>query len=338
MELRHLEQVVAIAEHRGFSGAARYLSLSQSTLSKSIARLEGQLGVQLFTRDSGAARPTAYGEFLIARGQTVLRGVRDLTEDFDRLVHGEEGLLKIGVGAAAKLALLNQIVSGLAEQFPDLAIHTTHDHASRLARDMSHGRFDAVFAHYEAATLYDDLVRVRVISSPFTAFARPGHPAVRGHPLTPAELLEHRIASCWPGSAYLEWIGPVEGLQANHLNGFRSDSYWQIRDRVLHDDFLAVAPSFIFHADVQKGQLVEVPLTWDGVYECWMLTSRARWATPEIKALAEIAKAAGRKLTPLAPAPEPEPAEAVMALAAPRFGRDAPPMNQAVDVLAVRAS
>ena len=39
--------------------------------------------------------------------------------------------------------------------------------------------------------------------------------------------------------------------------------------------------------------LASAPLDWDGLYECWMLVARERWRSPEIKAMAEAAKAAG---------------------------------------------
>ena len=69
MDLKHLEQIVAISRHGGFSGAARRLGMAQSTLSKNIARLEAKLGVELFARDGGAAQPTSYGRFLVARAE-----------------------------------------------------------------------------------------------------------------------------------------------------------------------------------------------------------------------------------------------------------------------------
>lgn len=314
MELRHLEQIVAIASAGGFSGAARRLNVSQSTLSKSIARLESQLSVQLFHRDGSGARPTAYGRFLAARGETLLRDVRDLGLDFDRLVHGETGRLRIGVGPAPSLRLLRAIVAGMAERYPALALHTAQDNAHRLVRDLVDGAYDAVFVYHEAASPFDDLVRVKVIEEAYVALARPGHPAIQDRPLTPSELLQHRIAGGTPGSAFHEWVGPVAGKQAKNLAGFRSDSYALIRDRAINDDFIVIAPRFVFEDDVAAGLLVEAPITWRGVYECWMLTTRERWRAPEMKALADISRAAGRGAghrTP--PSPPPAAAEAQLA-------------------------
>ena len=296
MDLRQLEQIVAIARHGGFSGAARRLGIAQPTLSKNIARLEARLGVALFTRDGGAARPTAYGHFLATRGEAVLRGVEDLDRDFDKLLNGERGRLRLGAGPAPRRGLLAPIVAGMAERFPELSIRTAQDNPQRLARDMVEGLYDAVFVYYEVAAAFEDLVRIPVIQSPYLALARPGHPVLGDHPLTPDDLLQHRIAAAPPGAAFLDWIGPVQGVRAENLQGFRSDSYDLILGRALQDDFVAIATAFVFEDEIARGLLVPAPLAWDGLYECWMLVTRERWRQPQIKALAEIAKEAGRRL------------------------------------------
>ena len=296
MNLKHLEQIVAISRFGGFSGAARRLGIAQSTLSKNIARLEAQLGVELFTREGGAAQPTPYGRFLASRGEAVLGEVETLNRDFERLLHGERGRLRIGVGPAPRHGLLSPIIAAMAERYPELSIRTAQDNAPRLVSDLAAGVYDAVFVHQEAAAPFEDLMRIRVLQSPHVAVARPGHPMLASGPVTPQRLLAHRMAACPPSAAFLDWIGPVQGAAADNLAGFRSDSYDLIRDRLLTGDFVTVAPAFVFSEDVARGVLEAAPLAWDGLYECWMLVSRERWRAPEMKAMAEVAKAAGARL------------------------------------------
>jgi DNA-binding transcriptional LysR family regulator len=294
MELRHLEQIVAIARHGGFGEAARRLGISQPTLSKSIARLESQMSIMLFHRDGGRARPTSYGQFLADRGETLLKEFQDLNREFKRLVHGEKGQLRIGVGPAPMIGLLPGIVAGMTRQFPGLALHTTQDNAVRIVRDLVDGAYDAAFVYYGVATPFEELIRIKVMERPYVAAVRAGHPAAQhDHPLTPRELLRHRIAAGVMIPAFAEWTGPVTGVEAENLKGFSSDSYDLIRTQVLDNDFVSVAPDFIFEADVKAGLMVHAPITWDGIYECWMLTTRERWGSPQLKALAELAKVVG---------------------------------------------
>lgn len=184
----------------------------------------------------------------------------------------------------------------MARAYPELSIRTAQDNAQRLVSDLAEGVYDAVFVHQEAAAPFEDLIRVRVLQTPHVALARPGHPLLRGRPLTPQELLKFRLAACPPSAGFLEWVGPVSGAAAEHLAGFRTDSYDLIRDRVLTGEFVTVAPAFVFQADVARGTLAAAPLAWDGLYECWMLVARERWRAPEMKAMAQAAKSAGAKL------------------------------------------
>lgn len=156
MDLKHLEQIVAISRHGGFSGAARRLGMAQSTLSKNIARLEAKLGGELFAREAGAAQPTSYGRFLVARAEAVLCDVEALNHDFDKLVHGERGRLRIGVGPAPLHGLLGPIVTAMAQRYPELSLRTAQGNAQRLVSDLAEGAYDAVFVHQEAAAPFGD--------------------------------------------------------------------------------------------------------------------------------------------------------------------------------------
>ena len=56
MDLRQLNALLAVAEHGGFSAAARALHTVQSNVSTHVARLEKELGATLIDRATG--RPT----------------------------------------------------------------------------------------------------------------------------------------------------------------------------------------------------------------------------------------------------------------------------------------
>jgi DNA-binding transcriptional LysR family regulator len=109
-------------------------------------------------------------------------------------------------------------------------------------------------------------------------------------------LLEFKIAGLPPNQAFLDWVGPARGVPADNLRGFRSDSYDLIRDRALLDDYVALVPLFVLAEDIRRGSLVQAPLQWPGVYECWMLMTRERAQAPEMKVLAEVARKAGRSI------------------------------------------
>ena len=292
MEFRHLEQILAVCRAGGFSGAARQLRISQPTLSKSIARLEAKLGVKLFDRSGGGAKPTAYGRFLAERAEGLLNSVTALTRDLEHLVQGEAGRLRIGVGPVPRLALLPQIVRRMAERFPHLNIETEQEMATALLRGVEEGRYDVVFVTFEAAAPYGDLIRVKVAEADHVAVARPGHAVLaEPTPLTARQALSYPLAVTRLVPSFRRWAGEISETEQAHLQAFVSDDYDLIKQRVMDSDLLAMGPRLVFEPELSQGRLVEMPLTWDTPYECWMLTTAERWRLPVVKAAAEAAKA-----------------------------------------------
>lgn len=73
MELRQVEHFVAVAIERSFTRAARRVHVVQSAISTSIAKLERELGVQLFDRSRQQIELTVAGERFLAQAHELLR-------------------------------------------------------------------------------------------------------------------------------------------------------------------------------------------------------------------------------------------------------------------------
>ncbi len=291
MELRHLEQILEICRSGGFSGAARKLQISQPTLSKSIARLEGQLSLKLFERSSGAARPTTYGAFVAQRAETLLQGVASLSRDLEQLARGEQGRIRIAAGPATRLKPLPELMRRLAVRFPRLHIETVLETGPGVMKALQDGRVDIAFGYSEHAARYGELIRKKLFEDAVILVARADHPLVSQTDITPAELLRFPLAlpSVLPGLA--AWAGELDRDQQDNLRAFISDDYSLIIQRALDTDAVAVGASFLFEGPLRRGELVPVSSTLTLNYVCWMLTTAERWQSPLIKSIAELAKA-----------------------------------------------
>lgn len=67
MELSQLEIYIAAAEEKSFTAAAERLYISHSTISRTVAALEEELGVQLIRRSNRVLELTPAGQELLAR-------------------------------------------------------------------------------------------------------------------------------------------------------------------------------------------------------------------------------------------------------------------------------
>ncbi|HWR45491.1 LysR family transcriptional regulator [Sporomusa sp.] len=95
-DIRHLRSFIYVAEHLNFTKAAEQLYISQSTLSKHIAELEEQLGVQLFVRTHHSVRLTPPGATLFEESRTLMSKIGEVFERTRKSQIEVWGTLRIG--------------------------------------------------------------------------------------------------------------------------------------------------------------------------------------------------------------------------------------------------
>jgi DNA-binding transcriptional LysR family regulator len=125
LKLRELHVLMAVAQHGSMAKAARDLAVSQPVVSKTIADLEGTLGVKLLDRTREGIEPTIYGQALLRRGVTIFDELRQSVEELAFLADPTVGELRIGATEAAMAGLLPVIVARLRRRHPRLTFHLT---------------------------------------------------------------------------------------------------------------------------------------------------------------------------------------------------------------------
>ena len=82
MKLREYEYMLAIAQEANMTRAAQRLYISQPALSKLLASVESELGVQLFLQENRRMIPTAAGKIYLENAEKIL----SLNHDMERTV------------------------------------------------------------------------------------------------------------------------------------------------------------------------------------------------------------------------------------------------------------
>lgn len=292
MELRHLDQIVAISRAGSLSAAARILGISQPTLSKSISLLEAKIGAKLFERSHTRARATVYGRFIADHATGLLHDVAELDQELQRMVRGEAGEVRIAAGPAARLQPLPTVISELARAFPRLRIVTRYAGPNRMMQALREGKVDLVFCHREVASSQEDLFRVKVFEDKYITVAKPGHPAHGAAPLTATKFAHYPLASAGATPDFRKWLGDFARLHQARVEAFVSDDYDLIKRMALHSNFLARGPRFAFERELRDNKLREIALDSAFQYECWMVTTGSLWRSSIVKAAAGFAKRA----------------------------------------------
>lgn len=145
MELRQLRHFVMLAEEVHFGRAAKRLFITQPALSTSVMRLEEEMGVRLFERDSKAVSTTVIGRAVLARAREIV-SLSDKLEHFGRaMAAGRAGFLEVGFTGTLLFRGLADIFTGFRNSFPEIELsmrELTTRTQLELLRD---GRIDAAF-------------------------------------------------------------------------------------------------------------------------------------------------------------------------------------------------
>lgn len=142
MELRQLEQFVAVAEERHFARAAARCNVVPSALSTSVRGLERELGAPLLRRTTRTVSLTEAGAVFLAEARrclTAAAAARAAVGDFRHLLSGS-----LRVGGIPTFALLDQpaLLNRIHQEHPGLNIRYTRGTSTALLEGVRAGHLD----------------------------------------------------------------------------------------------------------------------------------------------------------------------------------------------------
>ena len=144
MNIRDLEYLVALSEHRHFRKAAEACFVSQPTLSGQIRKLEDELGVSLLERTSRRVLFTDAGLSLVSQAQKILLEVKVLMELASQQGESMAGPLHIGFIPTVGPYLLPHIIPQLKAAFPQLELFLHEAQTHQLVRQLEEGKLDCI--------------------------------------------------------------------------------------------------------------------------------------------------------------------------------------------------
>ncbi|MCB9679350.1 MAG: LysR family transcriptional regulator [Alphaproteobacteria bacterium] len=262
----NVEPFVHTAELASFSAAARRLGVSPAAISKAVARLEEELGVQLLERTSRRVGLTAEGEVWLEHCRVALDALqagRDRIQASSGAVRGEvritaSPVLGMRVGAA---------LGRLLDRHPELDVTCTFtDDYLSLAAD------EADLAVRMGSLDDSALVARRLATCRWVTVAAPAYLARAPELKRPADLVAHRC---------LKFLGPHGRVTEWDLDGVAVPTSLRIGDgNALVQAAVAgvgVIRVFDFVADeaVREGRLVPVLERWEGEGPAIHLVCRA---------------------------------------------------------------
>jgi DNA-binding transcriptional LysR family regulator len=167
VELRQVRYFLAVAESRHFGRAAERLQVVQPAVSQQVSRLERELGVRLFNRDTRHVSLTAEGAAFLKHAPDILAAV-ERAAAAAREARPAGRVLRVGTGSGLG-DLLGAVLAELSAAHPDLSIELTRLKEPERLRELAAGRLGAAVIRRPPAALPSGLSLHQIVTEPLVA-------------------------------------------------------------------------------------------------------------------------------------------------------------------------
>ncbi len=202
MDIRQLDALLAIAEHKTFSSAARSLHTVQSNVSKHIARLEEELGARLVDRDAGTL--TEEGEAVVARARRIRAETDAIEHDMAAMRDDTSGVTRLGIIDSTARWLIPIVLPALEAKYPNVRLEILTATTTSLVPQVVAGNLHSAVVNLP---LRDSEIRAEeLFEEDRLLIAPPDHPLARKSSVTPAELSRHELLLPPAGTVFRDEI------------------------------------------------------------------------------------------------------------------------------------
>lgn len=141
MTIQQLEYILAIDKHRHFVKAATACGITQSTLSSMIHKLEDELDIVIFDRNSHPVQPTLAGKEIIRQAEIVLFHANQLKEFSMQERKRVSGRIKLGITPTIAPYLMPKLFKHISET-KDVKMTAFEVYRDRLVEMLKSGEID----------------------------------------------------------------------------------------------------------------------------------------------------------------------------------------------------
>ncbi len=214
--------LLAVTEAGSLSGAAKVLQVTQPTVSRQLADLEGRLGEPLFTRSVDGTRPTPFGERVLEPTRRMAESARDV----DLVVTGADtqprGIVRLTAPPGVAFEFIAPFAERVRAELPEIRLEvvSTVAYLDLARREADLG---VRMERLDRAATQRDLVTVASVEHEVGVYATPGYIERLPRGYGPADV------------GWIGWAPPLEHLPPNPQLAARIPGF---RPIFASDDFL----------------------------------------------------------------------------------------------------
>lgn len=142
MTLTELKYIIALAKEKHFGRAAEACHVSQPSLSIALKKIEAELGVNLFERNSLEVLTTPIGRSVVEQSQRVLEEVDKIRKCVKAGKDPLRGDIKLGVIQTVAPYLMKELLTVLPKFAPQMPLLLSENYAQSLVNELRVGSID----------------------------------------------------------------------------------------------------------------------------------------------------------------------------------------------------
>jgi len=158
MTIQQMRYFLVLAKELHFWKTSEKVHISQSSLSRQIQSLEGELGFKLLERDKRNVELTEAGTFIQQRWELLLNELNQTHREAKKISAGTSGVISIAYPGSISFDFLPNLIKKFAEEMPDLKIELTEP------TDINHEKL-ILDHHIDIAFSRDIIVNPTIASS-----------------------------------------------------------------------------------------------------------------------------------------------------------------------------
>ncbi|MEZ9944008.1 LysR family transcriptional regulator [Vibrio breoganii] len=245
-----------VIELGSFSKVAEENNLTNSVVSKRIARLEEDVGAQLLYRTTRKLSLTEAGNTLWHKAKNVTEATQEAKDAVSGFGESISGHLKMSVPTISGDLILADAIAEFCNLHPGLSVDMSLD--NRFV-DLISGGYDLVI---RTGYLEDSsLIARHIIDSQWVVCASPSYIAKHGKPIKPIDLTQHNcLQYAYQTTGASEW--EFKGDKGNYIvkvsGSFSTNNATALRKSALGGHGIAYVPRCLVYHDFRNGQLVDI--------------------------------------------------------------------------------
>ena len=266
-----INEFVAVAEHQGFSAAAKHLGCSTSHVSRQVARLEQRLNCALVARTTRLVSLTKAGELYYQQCRDLVTGLQQANEQVSSQQYQLNGTLRVSAAGTFAEAHVVPALIEFTSQHPLLSLDI--DFNSRLVNFVEDG-FDFAIRYGQLSD--SGLIARKLVNRSMMAVASAEYLQRYGTPVTPEQLKKHQCIVGNNDHWSFEQDSVINSIKVG--GKFRCNNAHALQSACEAGMGIAYMPRSNFSEAVEQGKLIPVlEPYWHKGISSWVVYQNRRF-------------------------------------------------------------